>query len=165
VVVDDEAQTVTQTWVHRTGANTYVDTSSVLSYTYTVPELDPFAAWQTQYFNCTVCPQAAAAADPDGDGMSNTNEFLAGTDPTNSASAFRITSIASTGNDVLVTWTMGSGKTNALQATTGDADGGYSNNFNDLFVVTNTVGTTTNYLDAGAATNFPSRYYRIRLVP
>ena len=92
VVVDDVAQTVTQTWVHRTGANTFVDTTNVLSYTYTVPELDPFAAWQTQYFNCTVCPQAAAAADPDGDGMSNTNEFLVGTDPTNSASAFRITS-------------------------------------------------------------------------
>jgi hypothetical protein len=165
VVVDDEAQTVTQTWVHRTGANTYVDTSSVLSYTYTVPEVEPFTAWQMQYFNCAVCPQAAAVVDFDGDGMSNTNEFLAGTDPTNSASAFRITGIAGTGNDVLVTWTMGSGKTNALQATAGDADSSFTNTFADLFTVTNTVGTTTNYLDAGAATNFPSRYYRIRLVP
>ena len=165
VVVDDVAHTVTQTWVHRTGANTFVDTTSVLSYTYTVPEADPFTAWQMQYFQCTTCPQAAAAADPDGDGMSNTNEFLAGTDPTNSASAFRITSIAGTGNDVLVTWSMGSGKTNALQATTGDANNGFTNTFSDLFIVTNTVGTTTNYLDAGAATNFSSRYYRIRLVP
>jgi len=25
--------------------------------------------------------------------------------------------------------------------------------------------TTTNYLDAGAATNTPANYYRIRLVP
>ena len=64
-----------------------------------------------------------------------------------------------------MTWTMGSGKTNALQATAGDANGGYSSSFSDLFVVTNTVGTATNYLDAGAATNTPSRYYRIRLVP
>ncbi len=165
VIVDDVAHTVTQTWVHRTGANTYADTTNVLSYTYIVPEVDPFTAWQLQYFNCTMCPQADATADPDGDGMSNTNEFLVGTDPTNSASAFRITSIAGTGNDVLVAWTMGSGKTNALQATTGDANGGFTNNFSDLFVVTNTVGDATNYLDAGAATNFPSRYYRIRLVP
>jgi len=30
--------------------------------------------------------------------------------------------------------------------------------------VTNTVGTTTNYLDLGAVTNLPAFYYRIRLV-
>jgi len=28
-----------------------------------------------------------------------------------------------------------------------------------------TAGTLTNYLDIGAATNFPSRYYRARLAP
>jgi len=31
--------------------------------------------------------------------------------------------------------------------------------------VTNTVSTVTNYLDSGAATNFPARYYRVRLTP
>ena len=41
----------------------------------------------------------------------------------------------------------------------------YTNNFTDIFTVTNTVGTVTNYLDTGATTNFPSRYYRVRLVP
>ena len=61
---------------------------------------------------------------------------------------------------------MGSGRTNVLQATAGDASGGYNtNSFTDIFTVTNTVGTTTNYLDVGAATNAPSRYYRVRLVP
>ena len=164
VMVDDEAQTVVQTWVHRTAANTFVDTTNVVSYTYGTLGTQ-FMAWQMQYFQCTSCPQAAAAADPDGDGMSNTNEFLVGTDPTNSTSAFRITSIASTENDVLVTWTMGSGKTNALQATTGDVTGGFTNNFADLFIATNTVGTTTNYLDVGAVTNVPARFYRVRLVP
>jgi hypothetical protein len=46
--------------------------------------------------------------------------------------------------------------------------GGYTNNtFTDIFLVTNntTTGTLTNYLDIGAATNKPSRYYRARLVP
>ena len=108
---------------------------------------------------------ADANADPDGDGMSNLQEYLAGTDPTNGASAFRITSITGQGNDVLITWMMGNGRTNALQATAGSIDGSYSNNFIDLFVVTNTVGSVTNYLDTGAATNAPSRYYRVRLVP
>jgi hypothetical protein len=34
-----------------------------------------------------------------------------------------------------------------------------------IFTATNTVGTTTNYLDVGAATNVPAFYYRVRLVP
>jgi len=44
--------------------------------------------------------------------------------------------------------------------------GGYgTNNFVAIFTVTNTVGAITNYLDVGAATNVPSLYYRVRLVP
>ena len=79
---------------------------------------------------------------------------------------FRITSITPQDTDVLVTWMMGPGATNTLQATAGDAAGGYSTNgFTDIFIVTNntTVGTITNYLDIGAATNVPARYYRARL--
>ena len=41
----------------------------------------------------------------------------------------------------------------------------YTNNSIAIFTVTNTVGTTTNYLDVGGATNKPARYYRVRLVP
>jgi len=37
--------------------------------------------------------------------------------------------------------------------------------FAGIFTVTNTTGTTTNYLDIGAATNVPAFYYRVRLVP
>jgi len=109
---------------------------------------------------------ADAGSDFDGDGFTNLQEFQAGTDPNNSASSFRITSVVSTGSNVLVTWMTGIGKTNALQWTAGAGDGGYAtNSFADIFIVTNTVGTTTNYLDAGAATNSPARYYRVRLVP
>ena len=114
---------------------------------------------------CGTNGNSCASCDPDGDGRSNLQEYLAGTDPTNNASAFRITNIVRTNNDLRITWTMGSGKTNALQQTSG-VGGSYSaNNFADIFTVTNTVGTVTNYLDPNAATNFPSRYYRIRLVP
>src|ERR1017187_6507449 len=127
--------------------------------------LSAFQSWQTNYFGCPACPKAGAAADPDGDGMNNQQEFLAGTDPTNSASTFRITSIAPENGDVRVTWMTGVGKTNALQFTGADVDGGYTNNFTDIFTVTNTIGTVTNYLDVGAATNAPARYYRVRLAP
>jgi hypothetical protein len=81
---------------------------------------------------------------------------------------FRIVSVVPQSNDLLVTWMMGPGMTNALQVTTGGLDGSYNTNgFSDIFVVTNNaaVGTVTNYLDVGAATNVPSRFYRARLVP
>jgi hypothetical protein len=162
VVVDDAAQTVVQTWVHRTGINVFVDTTNVLSYTYGA--LTVFATWQQQYFGCDGCPEAAADADPDGDGLSNQAEFYSGTDPTNSASAFRITSLAVTETSVRVTWQTGLSKTNALERTTGPADD-FTNNYAPIFTVTNTVGTVTNYLDLGAATNAPTLFYRVRLVP
>ncbi len=119
-----------------------------------------FLLWQTQYFGSATNAAAAADADPDGDGMSNLQEFLTGTDPTNSVSSFRITSIAAEGDDVRVTWMTADGKTNALQA-----GNDCLTNLADIFIVTNTVGPTTNYLDLGAATNAPARYYRVRLVP
>jgi hypothetical protein len=81
---------------------------------------------------------------------------------------FRIVSIARQTNDMLITWMMGPGASNTLQATAGDGSGGYSTSgFTDIFIVTNntSVGTVTNYLDIGAATNAPARYYRARLVP
>src|SRR5437870_3526531 len=43
--------------------------------------------------------------------------------------------------------------------------GSVERGFAAIFAVTNTVGTTTNYLDIGAATNVPAFYYRVRLVP
>ena len=126
----------------------------------------PFQAWQIQYFGSTTNPAAAASVDADGDGQNNLAEFLAGTDPTNGASALRITSITTQGTNVLVTWTTAAGKTNALQVTSGDPGGGYATNgFADLVIITNTVGTVTNAVDVGGATNVPSRYYRVRLVP
>jgi len=79
---------------------------------------------------------------------------------------FQITSIVKSNNNILIRWTSGVGQTNALQATAGTGNGSYAtNNFAAIFTVTNTVSTSTNYTDVGAATNKPSRYYRVRLVP
>jgi len=130
-----------------------------------ITALTAFQNWQIQYFGTTNSP-AGASSDPDGDGQNNLAEFLTGTDPTNSMSSFRVVSVTVTGNSLRVTWTMGSNRTNALQATGGDGSGGYNTNgFADIFTVTNTVGPVTNYLDDGGATNIPARYYRVRLVP
>jgi glucuronoarabinoxylan endo-1,4-beta-xylanase len=131
--------------------------------------LTPFQAWQMSYFGSTTNVNADANADPDGDGQNNEAEFLSGSNPTNSASALRITAVAKEGNDIRVTWMTGPGKTNAVQCATGDA-GGYSNNFVDItmpphVIIPGSGDPTTNYLDMGGATNAPSRFYRVRLVP
>jgi len=131
---------------------------------------DPFQCWQLQYFGCTGCPQADGDADPDGDGMSNTNEFLSGTDPTNSASVLRIISTVRQTTDVMIVWTTAGGHTNAVQASSGDANGNYTTNFVDIttpphVIIPGSGDATNNYLDGGGATNGPSRFYRIRLVP
>ncbi len=140
------------------------------------PPQDPFVAWALQYFRCTndgtLCTQALPDADPYGKGMSNTNQFLVGLDPTNPASLFQIISVApQQGTNMVITWTTAGGHTNMVQVTGGDATGGYStNNFADIpssqTILPGTGGdASTNYADPGGATNVPSRYYRIRLVP
>ena len=128
---------------------------------------DPYAAWQQQYFHCTACLDAAGDADPLGKGISNTNQFLVGLDPTNRASLFQIVSAVCSAADMIVTWQAGGGKTNVVQVSSGQSDDGYTNTFEDLasIIITGTGDVTTNYTDAGGATNRPARYYRVRLGP
>ncbi len=166
-------------FTNQTAAGTYTVVASnvtsgctaTMNGSVTVSLTDLFACWQLQYFGCTNCPQADASADPDGDGQNNMAEFLAGTDPTNSASALRITSTAAQGANVNITWNTAGGHTNIVQVTSGDGSGGYTtNNFLDIpnsqTILPGFGGdASTNYLDLGGATNVPSRYYRIRLVP
>jgi hypothetical protein len=139
---------------------------------------DPFTTWQNQYFGGTT-GNAVAGADPDGDGMSNTNEFLAGFNPTNNAASLRITSATRSGNDIRVTYRGANGngtttppitsRTNVLEFTAGTADRSYSNNFVSTGL-TNVLsggdgsGVVTNFLDVGAAASSTSRYYRVRVI-
>ena len=127
--------------------------------------LDTYVLWQLQYFGCTNCPQSAPDADPLGKGFSNTNQFLLGLDPTNSASQFRIISAVAQGNDLDVTWQTAGGRTNMVQV----ASDGYTNGFVDLpdslTILPGAGGAVTNYTDIGATTNGSTRFYRIRLVP
>ena len=118
--------------------------------------------WKQQYHLNPFDP-ALGAEDPDGDGMSNLQEYLTGTDPTNSASYFHILSILPLGNDVLITWMTTGGLTNAVEAV--PALGGSYSNISGNIIITGSGLTTTNYLDAGAATNSPANFYHIRLVP
>jgi hypothetical protein len=116
-------------------------------------------AWEQQYFGHTgVDPNA----DADGEGMSNLREFLAGTNPTNAASVFRILSAVPTNNDVQVDWTTVGGHSYVLQSVTN-----LTMSFQDISPTNSVGGTnegTTNYLHNGGATN-PAGFYRVRLEP
>ncbi len=100
--------------------------------------------------------------DPDGDGFTNLQEYLAGTDP-NGRPPLRILSLAASNSDIVITWQTAGGKTNVVQAS-----GRVGATYTDLspnLVILGTGDTTTNWLDSGATTNWPARFYRIRLVP
>ena len=59
-------------------------------------------------------------------------------------------------------------RTNRVQASSGDATSGYTNDFTDIsgpIVIPVSGDATTNFTDPGGATNNTSRDYRIRLVP
>ncbi len=138
---------------------------------------DPYTTWASSYG--LTGGNALGGADPDGDGVSNTNEFLAGFNPTNSAAYPHIISVVRSGNDMNIiylgangdsTWSPGiASRTNVLEFTTGAVNGSYSNNFastgqTNILSGGTGSGVVTNMVDPGGATNSPSRYYRVRVL-
>jgi PKD repeat protein len=144
----------------------------------------PFGWWQQYYFGCTNCAPAQPNADPYGKGMSNTNQFLAGFNPTNSAAYLHVVSIVEqsvTGNiNVVVTYlgpngnntyTPGiSSRTNVLDYTTGDANGNYTNaswqdtGQTNILSGGNGSGIVTNMTDTAIPSAPTNRYYRARVL-
>lgn len=94
--------------------------------------------------------------DSDGDGMSDYNEVLAGTDPQSAASALRITELAN-GNQ-LVVWDSVAGRNYQVLATT--------NLFYPMQVISPVVQASSSssfYFDA--APDATNKFYRIQLLP
>ncbi|HVM59821.1 MAG TPA: DNA/RNA non-specific endonuclease [Verrucomicrobiae bacterium] len=136
--------------------------------------------WRNSYFNGTNTANGAPGADADGTGMSNTNRFLAGFDPTNSAAYLHIISIATTNTtDINVIYLGANGdstyepgiasRTNVLEFAIGGDDGSYSDNFTttgqtNILSGGTGLGVVTNMVDPGGAISSPSRYYRVRVL-
>ncbi len=162
-----------------------VDASTQIN---SISALTTFQNWQSQYFHCTGCPNAQPDADPFGKGMSNTNQYLAGFNPTSAAACLHVISVArANGTNVVVTYLGASGdttytggpasRTNVLEFTSGTANGSYTNgSWTQVHGQTNILGvglsinggtglgTVTNMTDVGGAANGPSRYYRVRVL-
>jgi YD repeat-containing protein len=117
-------------------------------------------AWRAANFGgngTTTNSQSCAACYPDHDGMSNLAEYLAGTDPNNPNSVFKVTHVSGV---FTLTWNSVSNKVYRLQ---------YKNNLTDAnwFDLPNDVtatGTTTVKTDA-MPRNQTNRFFRVMLLP
>jgi hypothetical protein len=139
-----------------------------------------YGTWLSHY-GLTPGGNGLGTADPDNDGMNNTNEFLAGFNPTSNAAYLHVISATKSGNDIVIRFMGSNGdssysggpafRTNVLESTAGYLGGPtYSNNFvstGQSLILSNGTGTgfVTNFTDTGAASG-AAKYYRVRvLVP
>jgi hypothetical protein len=124
---------------------------------------DGIPNWWKQQYGFDPFDPAVAGADPDHDGVSNLQEYLSGTNPTNAASRFTITSLALTNGNVRVRWSAVGGRHYVLQ--TNSALGTAFSDASPVIAIPGTVEMVTNYLDPGAATNSKTHFYRVRIAP
>jgi hypothetical protein len=189
----DQVATITTTprpngtiYVNFIGSNGnlgYLNCLQIVDVTTDVVPANPFADWQAHYWSGGPGnPNAAPNLDADGDGLSNTNEFLTGFNPTNGAAYPHIISIVKAmPNDLVImylgasgdnTWSPGIvSRTNVLEYSPGTPSGSFSNNWvstsqTNILSGGSGTGQITSFIETNAAASGTSRYYRIRvLVP
>ncbi len=138
--------------------------------TVSITVADPYTLWRSTYFPGGG-PVSAADADPDGDGMSNTNEFRAGFNPTNAAAYPHFLSLARTNGDMLIHFVAANGDnsylpglaavTNVLE-TAPAPSGAWTPLATQVLSGGHGTGLATNALHVGAVTN-AAGFYRLRL--
>ncbi|MSU58779.1 MAG: carboxypeptidase regulatory-like domain-containing protein [Pedosphaera sp.] len=114
--------------------------------------------FQRQYFQVFTSSNAAPTSDPDGDGMNNVGEYIAGTVPTNAASVLKMQSVSRTNNTNTVRWSSVSGKKYQAAYRTNIASGSWSN----LGSVVTAAGATSLQTDTTATNAF--RAYRVQVL-
>jgi len=160
----------------------YLNDMQIVDVTGSAPPTDPFRTWQSNYFSNAELGNPAFSgpnADPLGKGISNTNQFLAGFNPTNSAASPRVISIAKTNSsDLLITYLGASGdntyspgfasRTNVLEVNAGPnytTNSFVSTGQTNILSGGSGLGTVTSFIQTNGATG-SAHYYRVRvLVP
>jgi len=111
--------------------------------------------WEQKYFGNST--NAVPTADPDGDGMSNLQEYIAGTDPTSESSQLLITRIEINQNpaNLSLTWPSVTNRFYTVEAASGSPG---------VFVpLWTTLGKLTeSSFSEPLTSNAPARFYRIR---
>ena len=116
-------------------------------------------AWLVHYFGAPPNALAAPTVDADGDGLSNWQEYLANTDPTNNASRLAMINVEVKANDVFVTWVGGTDAWQVIECTGNLAD---TNAWVAIFTNTPPMFVTNTYKDfnVGSASNL---FYRVKV--
>jgi hypothetical protein len=118
--------------------------------------------WMNQYFGHPTgqaADNSRASDDADGDGMTNLQEFLAGTSPIDPGSVLRINSAVPQGSDMVFTLATATNRQYALEWTT-DLIGGIWTSLTNVISGDGTVQQVT-HVDGA---ELPQRFYRIRLL-
>ena len=116
--------------------------------------------WRAQFFGgsgATTNSQSCAACDPDGDGMSNLQEYLADTNPTNNASRLAIVGAWPQTNGLSISWIGGTAATQIVESRRHLEDAGES--WIEIFTNAPPTTITNSLLDARPGTN---GFYRIK---
>ena len=152
-----------------TNGNFGFDFVSLKGLPVTLPNQDSNAngipdGWELRYFgSITGCD---AHADSDGDGLSNFQEYLLGTNPRSAASRFRIEAVGGGSNGLGITWSSVGGKRYQVDLATNLLD---AQPFQPLSLVTDTnlpaIGALQNYTDTNAPPTPTPRFYKVELAP
>ena len=119
-----------------------------------------FEDWQSEHFGSSGDPRAGAALDPDGDGSSNMDEFLAGTDPLDPGSVLRAVSLSRDPAAATVSWRSVPGKIYQIEWCD-SLDGPWLDTLAASRVLAESE--VTSFADPTVA-GIPRRFYRIRPV-
>ncbi len=123
---------------------------------FTVTVNTPQMNWRIAHFGTSSnTGNAADTADPDGDGMTNYQEFISGTDPNDRANLLKIENVKVSGSDIVVSFPTASGKTYRVERA--DVLTGSWTAVQDNIAGT---GQTMNVTDAGGAQR-TMRFYRL----
>lgn len=113
-------------------------------------------AWQTEFFGSVTSPDAAPAADPDHDGMTNLQEYLAGTNPLDPASELSLHVVRS--GSLTLTFSAMADKSYTIEFSDSLTPGTWQR-LADVPAVSTPPARVIQITDPDAVTN---RYYRVR---